>query len=591
VVIGQYRITGLIGQGGMGAVYAAEHMLLRRTAAIKVLLADLSQRQDMVLRFFNEARAAAAIRHPGIIEIYDVGWGADNAAYIVMEHLYGESLSCRAARGRLPWQVAFALARQIAGALAAAHGKGIVHRDLKPDNIFLVTDPEVPGGERIKLLDFGIAKLTDEHPGAEITRTGVVIGTPTYMAPEQCRGVAIDHRADLYSLGCLIFKLCVGRAPFVSTSDGDVLASHIYRSPPLLGLFVPEISPEAETLVQRLLAKRPEDRPQCAEEVIQLLDAATRGGNRADRSVGRKAIVASASASRAAAGNPEVTATSSDTAAPGAAMTATGSDTAAPGAPTMAPGASTTAPGSDTAAPGVAIMAPGAPTTATGAATPTVMEGRRRRAALWLRVAVVVSIVVVTRDGPALTVASPTSGGPDQPVHAASTLPRGRPGAFAEPATAVSSADGAAPGDAMAARTSEIPVALAEVVPAPSDEARHEAAPSGAPAALPILAHSKPAPASPVVPPSARMIDVAIDSIPAGAEVLLGGDVLGRTPFRGKIGRGEVNATFVIRLSGYAQRQIVARADKRISQRVALVSLAWPVAPRDRDESVNPFAE
>src|SRR5215510_2762971 len=115
VVIGQYRITGLIGQGGMGAVYAAEHMLLRRTAAIKVLLADLSQRQDMVLRFFNEARAAAAIRHPGIIEIYDVGWGADNAAYIVMEHLYGESLSCRAARGRLPWQVAFALARQIAG--------------------------------------------------------------------------------------------------------------------------------------------------------------------------------------------------------------------------------------------------------------------------------------------------------------------------------------------------------------------------------------------------------------------------------------------------------------------------------------------
>jgi len=117
--------------------------------------------------------------------------------------------------------------RQIVGALSAAHAKGIVHRDLKPDNVFLVADPEVPGGERIKLLDFGIAKLAVESSGTvNVTKTGAVMGTPTYMAPEQCRGVAVDHRADLYALGCVIYELCCGRPPFVGEGTGDVLAAH-----------------------------------------------------------------------------------------------------------------------------------------------------------------------------------------------------------------------------------------------------------------------------------------------------------------------------------------------------------------------------
>ena len=206
----------MIGRGGMGAVYAGEHVLLGRSAAIKVLLPELSQKQDVVMRLFNEARAATAIRHPGIIEVYDFGWTPEGAAFIVMEHLEGETLGRRASRARLRWQSALAIARQIAGALAAAHGKGIVHRDLKPDNIFLVSDPEVPGGERIKLLDFGIAKLAGESSATvNVTETGSVMGTPTYMAPEQCRGVAVDHRADLYSLGCIVFELCTGRPPFV----------------------------------------------------------------------------------------------------------------------------------------------------------------------------------------------------------------------------------------------------------------------------------------------------------------------------------------------------------------------------------------
>jgi eukaryotic-like serine/threonine-protein kinase len=231
--IGQYRVTGVIGQGGMGAVYAAEHMLLGRPAAIKVLLPELSQNQAMVMRFFNEARAATAIRHPGIVEIYDFGWSPDGAAFIVMEHLQGETLARRMARGRFGWRPALAIVRQIAGALSAAHAKGIVHRDLKPDNIFLVLDPEVPGGERIKLLDFGIAKLAGESAGGmSMTRTGAVMGTPTYMAPEQCRGVATDHRADLYALGCIAFELCGGRPPFVGEGTGDVLAAHIHVPTP-----------------------------------------------------------------------------------------------------------------------------------------------------------------------------------------------------------------------------------------------------------------------------------------------------------------------------------------------------------------------
>ncbi|HWU90906.1 MAG TPA: serine/threonine-protein kinase, partial [Kofleriaceae bacterium] len=273
-VIGQYRVTGVLGEGGMGVVYAAEHTLLGRPAAVKVLLPELSRNQEVVTRFFNEARSATAIRHPGIVEIYDFGWMPDGAAFIVMERLEGETLRTRRERAPMPWSAALAVTRQIAGALGAAHAKGIVHRDLKPDNIFLVPDPEVPGGERIKLLDFGIAKLAGSSPGQHKTRTGMVMGTPTYMAPEQCRGVAVDSRADLYSLGCILFELCAGRPPFVGEGEGDVLAAHIHMPPPALGSAARDVPKEVELLVGRLLAKAPLERAQTAEEVVRLVDAA-----------------------------------------------------------------------------------------------------------------------------------------------------------------------------------------------------------------------------------------------------------------------------------------------------------------------------
>ncbi|HEX8109522.1 MAG TPA: serine/threonine-protein kinase, partial [Kofleriaceae bacterium] len=267
-------MTGLIGRGGMGAVYAAEHALLGRPAAIKVLLPELSHKQDIVMRFFNEARAATAIRHPGIIEIYDFGWTPSGAAFIVMERLEGETLGQRSSRVRLRWPAVLSIARQIAGALAAAHAQGIVHRDLKPDNVFLVPDPEVPGGERIKLLDFGIAKLADSSL-SNMTSAGTLMGTPTYMAPEQCRGVAIDHRVDLYALGCVIYELCCGRPPFVGEGTGDVLAAHIHLPVPPMAALSPDIPPAVERLVQHLLAKAPAERMPSAEELIRAIDADT----------------------------------------------------------------------------------------------------------------------------------------------------------------------------------------------------------------------------------------------------------------------------------------------------------------------------
>jgi eukaryotic-like serine/threonine-protein kinase len=275
-MLGQYRVIGTLGRGGMGVVHAAEHALLGRRAAIKVLRSELSRDQDAVTRFFNEARAAAAIRHPGIVEVYDFGWTRDGAAFLVMEYLEGEALTRRSERARFRWPAALAIARQIAGALAAAHAMGIVHRDLKPDNVFLVPDPDVPGGERIKLLDFGIAKLAVASSTLHsVTRTGAVIGTPTYMAPEQCRGVAVDHRADLYALGCVMYELCCGRPPFVGEAAGDLLAAHIHLPVPSMSNTNAEIPQMVEALVRRLLAKAPVDRLQTADKVILAIDALT----------------------------------------------------------------------------------------------------------------------------------------------------------------------------------------------------------------------------------------------------------------------------------------------------------------------------
>ncbi|HWO26597.1 MAG TPA: serine/threonine-protein kinase, partial [Kofleriaceae bacterium] len=291
-VIGQYRVTGLLGKGGMGAVYSAQHVLLDRPVAVKVLLPKLSREEEMVTRFFNEARAATAIRHPGIVAVHDFGRTDDGSAYIVMELLEGETLRERCKSQQLRWSTALAFVRQVAGALGAAHAKGIVHRDLKPDNIFLVPDPEVRGGERIKLLDFGIARLTGAVPSGHKTQTGTLMGTPLYMAPEQCRGVAVDSRADLYSLGCILFELCTGQPPFSGEGEGDLFVAHIREKPPTIASLTSGVPQQIEDLVQRMLAKAPADRVQSASELIKLIDAAKTAIGRFARSGSQPALVA-----------------------------------------------------------------------------------------------------------------------------------------------------------------------------------------------------------------------------------------------------------------------------------------------------------
>jgi serine/threonine-protein kinase len=230
--VGSYVIRRVLGEGGMGRVYLAEHQLIGKRAAIKVLLPQYSSQAEIVNRFFNEARASSMLKHPGVIDVYDFGRLPDGSAYLMMEFLEGQSLAARLRAGSLALELALDIARQVALALGAAHAHGIVHRDLKPDNVFLVPDTELRAGVRTKVLDFGIAKLTDDQGGggAGATRTGAIIGTPTYMSPEQCRGAGkVDHRSDVYSLGCMLFEMLSGRPPFVAEGPGEVIAAHLLR--------------------------------------------------------------------------------------------------------------------------------------------------------------------------------------------------------------------------------------------------------------------------------------------------------------------------------------------------------------------------
>jgi len=261
----------------MGEVYLAEHRHIARRAAIKLLLPELTTKSDVVSRFFTEARATSLIRHPGIVEILDCAVHTNGRAYIIMEFLDGESLAHTLERvGNLAGQArsAQAILGQIASALAAAHAKGIIHRDLKPDNVFL----SASAGEarlRVKILDFGIAKLAAEGQSSlQKTRTGSLLGTPVYMSPEQCRGAgAVDHRTDIYSLGCIAYELFAGRPPFVREGAGELLVAHLSEQPRPLAEMSPAVSPQLAALVGRMLAKEPAQRPGSALEVVQAFEA------------------------------------------------------------------------------------------------------------------------------------------------------------------------------------------------------------------------------------------------------------------------------------------------------------------------------
>jgi eukaryotic-like serine/threonine-protein kinase len=275
-VVGNYRISDLVGSGGMGAVYRAEHVLLGKRVAVKVLLPERSTSQEIIDRFFNEAKAASLIKDPGIVEVFDFGRLPDGNAYIVMELLEGETLGDRLKRQRLlSPNHACSIARHVAGTLAAAHAHKIIHRDLKPDNVFLVKDPAMPRGERTKLLDFGIAKLQSNSQPSDLvkTETGRLMGTPYYMSPEQCKGAGkIDDRTDIYSLGCVLYQMLAGRPPFVLEGAGEILAAHIHIPAPSPRVHEPSIPPSLERMILKMLEKDAALRYQTMAEVVDSLN-------------------------------------------------------------------------------------------------------------------------------------------------------------------------------------------------------------------------------------------------------------------------------------------------------------------------------
>jgi serine/threonine-protein kinase len=276
-IAGKYRILDVVGEGGMGIVYRAEHVVLGSPAAIKVLLPELTRDDVAVERLFNEAKATSAIRHIGIVQIFDFGRFEDRQAYISMELLRGEELTSFIGRHRvLDPAVAAQITLQTLSALEAAHLIGVIHRDLKPDNIFLVRDPGAPGAIRVKLLDFGIAKLVADQLGHQPTtkaKENLIVGTPAYMAPEQCRGgVEIDARADLYAVGCILFEMLTGRPPFGAGNALETMTMQVHAPAPRLRDHAPNLPPELDELLAKLLAKAPADRTPSAAWALAALE-------------------------------------------------------------------------------------------------------------------------------------------------------------------------------------------------------------------------------------------------------------------------------------------------------------------------------
>lgn len=274
VLDGRYTVLELLGSGGMSVVYLARHERLRKMVAVKVLRQELATSKDSLLRFHREAMAAASIGDPHIVDVTDYGFTETGDAYLIMERLEGNDLRHEiSAVGAIEAGRAVSITRQILRALRAAHARGIIHRDLKADNVFLT---KRDGFDFVKLLDFGISKITQPLDDAPVgsTGTGVVMGTPLYIAPEQAHGERdVDHRADIYSLGVILYEMLTGALPFAGKSALDLMLKHVQEQPTPPRMRRPDLNlpPELEAVVLKAMAKSPGARFQSAEEMLAAL--------------------------------------------------------------------------------------------------------------------------------------------------------------------------------------------------------------------------------------------------------------------------------------------------------------------------------
>jgi len=287
--VGKYRLHEIVGRGGMGVVYRAEHVYIGREVAVKILHEGYGAREDAIKRFLREARAASLINHPNIVEVTDFGKATDGTVFFVMELLVGEPLDAILARERrLDLLRAITICNQLAAALGAAHSKNIIHRDLKPENVMLIPRegrrelvrrvPDESGGHEVseretkfdfvKILDFGVAKVHEPEVQKRVTQAGVVFGTPEYMAPETARVGFSDARSDIYALGVMFYEMLTGTVPFTGEAPVDVMIKQVNDRVPHMRDVAPdaEITEETEQMILKALAKDPDQRQQSMEE-------------------------------------------------------------------------------------------------------------------------------------------------------------------------------------------------------------------------------------------------------------------------------------------------------------------------------------